>query len=105
VVGISSIRKGHPELLIGNVIGADILNVLFVVGASAAAAPLPIVDPTSSWPEVFLFLQIPTMVVVLLLLRIFIARSVPRGHFVRWYGAPLILISVTFMIAQVVLTR
>ena len=105
VVGISSIRKGHAELLIGNVIGADILNVLFVVGASAAAAPLPIVDPVSNWPEVFLFLQIPTLLVVLCLFRIFIARSVPRGHFLQWYGVPLILISVTFLIAQIVLTR
>ena len=33
---INAVKKGHGELAVGNIIGADILNVLFVVGASAA---------------------------------------------------------------------
>jgi cation:H+ antiporter len=65
VTGITSIVKGHPELLIGNVIGADILNVLFVVGASAAAVPLHV-------PIEFYYLHIPVMLLALVLLRTFI---------------------------------
>ena len=39
VTAIAASRKGHGDLAIGNVLGADILNVLFVVGAAAAVTP------------------------------------------------------------------
>jgi len=35
VIGLVSVFKGYDELLIGNVIGADILNVLFVIFKAA----------------------------------------------------------------------
>jgi cation:H+ antiporter len=84
VVGITAVRRNHPGLLIGNVVGADVLNVLFVVGASATAAPLPI-------PEIFLKVHLPAMLVVLVLFRIYIAAACRKGHFERWWGAPLVL--------------
>ena len=80
VVGITAIRKGHPELLVGNVIGADILNVLFVIGASAAAKPLPIVETESSFPTIFLWIHLPTMMVILILFRIFISHANKKGR-------------------------
>lgn len=36
---ITASRKGHGELAVGNVIGANILNVLFVVGAATSLVP------------------------------------------------------------------
>ncbi len=39
VTAITAVRKGHGELAIGNVIGADILNILLVAGASASVTP------------------------------------------------------------------
>ncbi len=30
ITAMSAIRKGHPEIIIGNVIGADVLNCLLV---------------------------------------------------------------------------
>jgi len=36
VTAVTAVRKGHGELAVGNVIGADILNILLVAGASAA---------------------------------------------------------------------
>ena len=36
VTVVTAVLRGHPSLALGNVIGADILNVLFVAGASAA---------------------------------------------------------------------
>lgn len=110
VVGITAIRKGHAELLIGNVIGADILNVLFVVGASAAAAPLPIIEaeiggqPTAV-PEIFLYLHLPTMLLILGLFRVFIHGAIKHGRFRRWYGVPLVGIYVGYLVANVVLSR
>jgi len=105
VVGITAIRKGHPALLIGNVIGADILNVLFVVGAAAAAKPLPIVDtnPDSPMPYIFLTLHLPTMLVVMTLFRAYIFGAIRKGHFSRWMGVPLVAIYIGYLIANVVL--
>lgn len=39
VTAVTAARRGHGELAVGNVIGADILNVLFVAGAAAAVTP------------------------------------------------------------------
>jgi cation:H+ antiporter len=107
MVGITAIRRGHPQLLIGNVIGADILNVLFVVGASATAARLPIVnpDPDAPAPAIFLYLHLPTMLVILTLFRLYIHTAVRRGHFQRWFGVPLIAIYLTYLALNYVLSR
>ncbi len=59
VTAISAVRKGHGELAVGNIVGADILNVLFVVGGAAAVTKsgLPV-------PRQFYFLQIPAMLLI-----------------------------------------
>lgn len=100
IVAIAAIRKRHPELLIGNVIGADILNILFVTGASAVAQSLPIIDPASSDPYVFLRLHLPTMMLMLAYFRICIATSMNRGYFLRWMGVPLLIGYVLFTIVS-----
>jgi cation:H+ antiporter len=104
VIGITSIAKGHHELLVGNVIGADILNVLFVVGASAAAAELPIVEAGTKLPQVALYVHLPTMLAILVLFRLFIFSAVGRGEFRRWYGIPLVALYVGYVVIQYVLT-
>jgi cation:H+ antiporter len=103
VIGLTSILKGHKELLVGNVIGADILNVLFVVGGAAAAAPLPIIEPTASIPNIALYLHIPTMLLILVLFRIFIQSAARTGSFKRWQGVPLVLIYLAYTIVQFVI--
>ncbi|MCA8988295.1 MAG: sodium:calcium antiporter [Planctomycetaceae bacterium] len=100
VVGFTAIRKGHPELLVGNVIGADILNILFVTGAAASAAPLPIVDATAKFPEIFLYLHLPAMLLILVYFRICIFSATRTGSFRRWMGIPLVLMYFTYVIAQ-----
>jgi cation:H+ antiporter len=60
VTAITAVRKGHGELAVGNVVGADILNVLFVVGAAAAVTSEGLHVPTH-----FYKLQIPTMLIIL----------------------------------------
>ncbi len=39
VTAVTAARRGHGDLAVGNVVGADILNVLFVAGAAAAVTP------------------------------------------------------------------
>ena len=102
VVGMTAIRRGHPDLLVGNVIGADVLNVLFVIGASAIARPLPIIEPGTRFPEIFLYVHLPTMLLILVLFRVFIVRAVRRNTFERWMGAPLVLLWLGYVILQFV---
>lgn len=91
VTALTSIRKGHTDLLVGNIVGADILNILFVTGAAAVVAPLPI-------PNVFFSIHLPIMMVTLILFRIFI--SISRDTFQRWMGAPLLLIYIFYVVYQ-----
>jgi len=66
VTAITAVRKGHGELAIGNVVGADILNVLFVVGSAAAVTSGGLDVPLS-----FYKLQIPAMLIILVIFRLF----------------------------------
>lgn len=66
VTAITAVRKGHGELAVGNIIGADILNVLFVVGSAAAVTSGGLDVPVN-----FYKLQIPTMLIILAAFRIF----------------------------------
>jgi len=93
VTAIASLVKGHAELLVGNIVGADILNVLFVIGASAAASPLKVAGE-------FFYLHLPVMMLVLILLRAFIFISGDRFH--RWQGAVLLAIYVGYYAVLVV---
>jgi cation:H+ antiporter len=103
VIGLTAVRRGHPEILVGNVIGADILNVLFVIGASALARPLPILEADAARPAIFLQLHLPALLLILVLFRLFIARSVGRGYFHRWYGLPLLAVYFAYVAAAYLL--
>lgn len=66
MTAISSVKKGHGELAVGNIIGANILNVLFVVGAAASVTVGGLRVPVN-----FYQLQFPTMLLILLLFNVF----------------------------------
>ena len=97
-VGMTSIAKGHTALLVGNVIGADILNVLFVIGASAIAKELPIIDLGGDQPMIFLWLHLPVMIMMTGLFLFYIFRAVRRGRFSRWMGYPLLILYVGYVV-------
>ncbi len=93
VTGMQALRKGHAELLVGNVIGADILNVLFVIGASAVAAPLAIAESPS-----ILYIALPTMMAMLIYFRLCIFKAAKDGYFSKWMGWPLLIGYVAFVL-------
>ena len=98
VVGMTAIYRGHREILVGNIIGADILNVLFVIGASAAATSLPVIDAEARFPAIFLMLHLPAMMIMMVLFLIYIFMAVRRGHFARWNGVPLLALYVLYVV-------
>ena len=73
VTAVTASLKGHGDLAVGNVVGADILNVLFVAGLSAA------VTPGGLDAEPYFFqVQFPSMLVILALFRVGIYFSGDR---------------------------
>lgn len=42
VTSLTALKKGENQLIIGNVIGSNIFNILFVLGASSAISAIPI---------------------------------------------------------------
>ena len=70
VIAITAVLKRRGELAIGNVIGADILNVLFVAGAAASVTPGGLTTVPS-----FFSIQFPAMLFVLLVFRMGIWRA------------------------------
>ncbi len=79
VTAITAVRKGHGELAVGNIIGADILNVLFVVGGAAAVTRAGLRVPSQ-----FYILQIPTMLIIVYAFRYFSISN--RQHITRRDG-------------------
>ncbi len=65
VTAVTAARRGHGELAVGNVIGADILNVLFVAGASAAVTSGGLEAPMH-----FFRLLFPLMLFILVIFRV-----------------------------------
>ena len=85
VTCVTAIRQGHGELAVGNIIGADILNVLFVAGASAAVTTTGLAAPPQFYRILF-----PAMLVVLVVFRIGIFIS--GTHLKRPFGFVLLAV-------------
>lgn len=99
VVAITAIRKGHYGLVVGNVIGADILNVIWVIGLSALGGSivgngLPI---AADGNPVFLFLHLPVLLVMLTLFRVFVFKAGRSKSFSRWMGVPMLVLYAVYI--------
>ncbi len=97
VTAITAVRRGHGDLALGNVIGADILNVLFVSGAAAAATPGGL-----QVPPPFFYLYFPSLIFVVSVLRIGIWRS--RTELRRGFGFVLLAAYILTVIAGYVVS-
>ncbi len=92
VTAVTAARRGHGELAVGNVIGADILNVLFVVGMAAAVTPLGLEAGTNFFTVLF-----PAMLFILIMFRVGVVAS---GEILRRpFGYLLITAYLVYMVA------
>jgi cation:H+ antiporter len=92
VTAITSVRKGHGELALGNVLGADVLNVLFVSGVAAA-----VTRGGLQVPPQFFYLFFPSMLFVVLVLRIGVGRT--SHHLSKGFGIVLLAAYVITVVA------
>jgi cation:H+ antiporter len=99
VTAMTAVRKKKGEIAIGNVIGADILNVLFVAGASASVTQKGL----EAGPY-FFRLQFPVMLLVLFVFRFGIATA-RKGKLARYIGFLLLAIYISYLILNVTVDK
>ncbi|MBO5716413.1 MAG: calcium/sodium antiporter [Clostridia bacterium] len=98
VTAITSIVKGHGALSLGNVIGANILNLVLVSGVASTVSPFPVPNNTQiAGINSSLLIDIPVMLFVMAFLTI---PALARGKLSRWQGITLIAVYVTFCAVQ-----
>ncbi len=98
VTTITSLRKGHASLGVGNVIGANIFNLVLVSGISVTLAPFEVpVGKTIFGINSSLVLDIPLMLAVMLLLTV---PALLRKKLSRWQGITLLVIYAAFCTLQ-----
>lgn len=98
ITTITSLRKGHASLGIGNVIGANVFNLVLVSGVSVSLAPFEVpVGKMLFNHNASLVLDIPLMLVVMLLLTV---PALAKKKLSRWQGITLLVIYGGFCLFQ-----
>ena len=87
----ASSKKGHGGLAIGNVIGANIMNLLLVLGTSIFISPNGI-----TISSVFYYIQFPFMMVALFFVYSLIFSS-KRHQITKKEGSFLLLLYLTYL--------
>jgi cation:H+ antiporter len=89
--GLTSVIKGHKEILLGNIIGANILNIFVVIGGSVSVAGLHVAPN-------FYRLHFPVFILVVGLFIVFSAIS--KKHYNRIFGLVFLLIYTAYVAIQ-----
>ncbi len=90
---IIAARKGQGSLAVGNILGADILNICWIAGASAIANPLTVERDVIN----FMF---PSMIVIVLTM----LGLMRMGHrLTRWKGVVLMVMCAVYLVALFVI--
>ena len=98
VTAITSLAKGHGDLSLGNVIGANVFNLVLVSGVSAAVAPFTIPQNSLLFGHnASLVLEFPVMFAVMLLLTV---PALVKGKLSRPQGIALLCIYAAFCVVQ-----
>ena len=85
--------KGQTDIAIGNVVGSNIFNLLFITGLSATVTPIP-VPAAGGWQDLVMMVFLSLFLLPLCL--------TDRKRIVRWEGALLLLLFIGFSAWRVV---
>ncbi len=98
VTAITSLAKGHGALSLGNIIGANLFNLVWVSGLSVVLSPFGVpTGKTIAGLNASLVLDIPLMLLVMALLTI---PALRKGKLQRWQGVTLLCIYGAFCLFQ-----
>ena len=94
VTAITSLIQGHSDLSLGNVVGANVFNLVLVSGVSVALAPFTVPQSATIFGmNSSLVLEIPVMIAVMVLLT---APALVKGKLSRVQGVALLVIYAVF---------
>jgi cation:H+ antiporter len=98
VTAISALLKGHGALSLGNIVGANLFNLVLATGVSATLAPFSIpMEKTFLGYNASLVLDLPLMVFVMAFLTL---PALRRGRLTRAQGVVLLIIYAAFCLFQ-----
>lgn len=98
VTAITSLAKGHGALSLGNIIGANILNLVLVSGVAITFSPFAVPNNTQILGiNSSLLIDIPIMLIVMMLLTIPALKS---GKLSKIQGILLLIIYISFCAIQ-----
>ncbi len=101
VTAITALLKGHGALSLGNIIGANIFNLVLVSGAAVTISPFVIPEGSKLFGyNTSQLIEIPLMVVVMALMTL---PPLFKGKLRRWQGITLLGIYVAFVVLQVLI--
>ena len=103
VTTITSLRSGHASLGVGNVIGANVFNLVLVSGVAVSLAPFPVPAENTlldTGLNLSLVFDIPVMLGVMSLM---IFPALAKKKLSRWQGIALLCIYAAFVVCQFVL--
>ena len=94
VTAITSLIKGHSDLSLGNVVGANVFNLVLVSGVSVTLAPFTVPQSATIFGmNSSLVLELPIMLAVMVLLT---APALLKGKLSRAQGVALLVIYAVF---------
>ena len=98
VTAITALMKGHGALSLGNIIGANIFNLVLVSGAAITINPLDVPsEATFLGRNASLVFDIPLMFVVMAVMTL---PALLRGKLSRWQGISLLAIYAAYCVLQ-----
>ena len=94
VTAVTSLVKGHGALSLGNIVGANLFNLVLVSGVSVVLSPFSVPDgKTIAGYNASLVLDLPLMLFVMAFLTL---PALIRGKLSRWQGVLLLLVYAGF---------
>ena len=98
VTAITSLAKGHSDLSLGNIVGANVFNLVLVSGMSVTLAPFTIPQSATLFGiNSSLVLDLPVMLAVMLILTV---PALVKGKLHRAQGILLLAIYAAFCAVQ-----
>ncbi len=101
VTAVTALAKGHGALSLGNIIGANIFNLVLVSGVAVTLSPFTVpAGSTIFGQNTSLVMELPLMVGVMALMTL---PAVFKKKLFRWQGFALLGIYVAFVVLQVLI--
>ena len=101
VTAITALAKGHGALSLGNIIGANIFNLVLVSGVAVTISPFAVPEGSKLFGQnTSLVMELPLMVGVMALMTL---PALLKKKLFRWQGAALLAIYAAFVVLQVLI--